>query len=637
MIRRAVCRLIGLVLGAALMAGTAGCRDVVGTRVTGLGFEGNSAFSDGDLTRVLATRKTGFLPWSRPEIFDRAIFEADLQRLRAFYIDRGYPDARVVDVDVEFNETGDEVDLTVHLDEGEPILVERLAFEGFVALSPGILNRIRAIPLQEGHPLDRHQLLESRDHAIFVLRDNGFPNPRVETREADGSAEKRVVVTFVADPGEAAVFGAITVEGADSVSDTVVLRTLAFEPGRPYRVSEMLESQTRLFGLGLFEFAHVKAAEDADMSASDGRAGVPMVVTVAEGRATTLRFGVGYGSEEGPRGSLDWRHRNFLGAARQFGLEGRYSNRLRGGGLDFVQPYVGSGAVSMNLKTGAWYANESTYSSRSIGFSGGLTFRNTVEQGLNEVPTENVLGAIYTNESLRHTIKPEVLGDLEALDELIALGIDPVSGTSSGRLGSLELSYVRTAVKDPLNPQGGYAVSGRVEHAAPWLGGTYDFNEIHTEGRVFVPLGRVVWATRAQAGAILANRDEDVPFSARYFLGGSSTLRGWGRYEVAPLTSDGLPIGGRAVFDLTTELRVPLSDAFGAVVFVDAGDVWPDVSSVDFRGLRVAVGPGLRWVSGFGVVRADVGVQLNPIPNLLVDGQLERRRWRIHLSFGHAF
>lgn len=639
MTRRAGCRWLGLVLGLALIATTAACRDAEGTRVTGLSFEGNQAFGDGDLTRVLATRDTGFLPWSRPEIFDRQIFEADLKRLRAFYADRGYPDARVIDVDIVFNDAGDEVDLTVHLDEGEPIIVERIEFEGFVALSPGILEQVRAIPLQEGAPLDRQHIVESRDHAIFVLRDNGFPNPRVEARQTDGSAEKRMVVTFAANPGEAAVFGPISVirRGDGQVGDTVILRTLSFAPGQPYRVSQMLESQSRLFSLGLFEFAHVGAAEDADLTAADGHAGVPMVVTVAEGSPTTLRLGAGYGSEEGVRGSLDWRHRNFFGAARQFGLDGRYSRRLRGGAVDFVQPYVGSAAVSMNLEAGAWHANEPTYSSRSIGFRGGFTFRDTIERSLNQVPIENLLSAIYTNESLRQTIKPEVLDDLEALDELIPLGIDPTTGESRGRLGALELSYVHTAVDNPLNPQGGYSASIRLEHAAPWLGGTYDFNEIHAQGRVFVPFGDVIWANRAQAGVILASTDEDVPFSARYFLGGSSTLRGWGRFEVAPLTSDGLPIGGRALFDLTTELRIPLTDAFGAVFFIDAGDVWPDASSVKFGEARVAVGPGLRWVSGFGVVRADFGVQLNPIPNLLVDGQPEPRRWRIHLSFGHVF
>jgi outer membrane translocation and assembly module TamA len=48
-------------------------------------------------------------------------------------------------------------------------------------------------------------------------------------------------------------------------------------------------------------------------------------------------------------------------------------------------------------------------------------------------------------------------------------------------------------------------------------------------------------------------------------------------------------------------------------------------------------GPGIRWLSPFGVVRADVGWQLNRIPGLRINGAPEARRWRLHLSLGHSF
>jgi outer membrane protein insertion porin family len=623
--------------GLASVAGQAGT-----IKVESLSFEGNAAFSDRDLSRVMVTRATGFLPWSRAQLFEQAVFQADLERLRAYYADGGFPDARVVDVGVEFSANGAAVDLTVHIEEGEPIVVEAIEFVGLDGLPAGSLERMRAIPLEAGRPLNQRQLLESREHAILVLRDSGYPEPRVNAIQRDGSSERQVVMVFEAEPGEAAVFGAIAVQGARKVSDAVIRRTLAFQPGQTYRVSRMLESQRRLFGLGLFEFAHVDEASDErpanDTVTSGDAASVPMIVTVVEGRATSLGLGVGYGSEEGPRGSLDWRHRNFLGAARQLGAEGRYSGRLRGTSVEFVQPYVGSGAVTFDLKTGAWWADEPSHSSRSLGGQAGVTYRRTIERGLNRVPVENVLRISYVHEFLQHAIKPEVLDDLRALDELIPLGIDPVSGSERGRLTALEITGARSSIENPLDPHAGYAVTLRAEHAAPWLGGTYRYDEFHADTRAFVPFGdRAVWASRLQAGAIVASSDEDVPFSARYFLGGSSTLRGWGRFEVAPLTSDGLPIGGRAVLALTTELRVWLTDSFSLVAFVDAGNVWPDVSAADLGDLRVAAGPGLRWTSGVGVIRADLGVQVNPIPDLLVDGQPQRRRWRFHLSFGHAF
>jgi len=178
---------------------------------------------------------------------------------------------------------------------------------------------------------------------------------------------------------------------------------------------------------------------------------------------------------------------------------------------------------------------------------------------------------------------------------------------------------------------------GHYEHAAPWLAGTFDFDQVEGEARSYVPVGDAVLASRARAGVIVSSDPLDVPFSARYFLGGSSSLRGWGRFEVAPLTSDGLPIGGQALFELSSELRLPVAGSFGIVAFLDAGNVWQTRSDMDLTDLRVNIGPGLRYATPIGVVRADLGYQLTPIDGLVIAGEPQRRRWRIHFSIGHAF
>ena len=59
-------------------------------------------------------------------------------------------------------------------------------------------------------------------------------------------------------------------------------------------------------------------------------------------------------------------------------------------------------------------------------------------------------------------------------------------------------------------------------------------------------------AGQGRLGSIDAYGDQDthVPFFKRYFLGGATNLRGWGRFEVSPLSGAGLPIGGFFVFQL---------------------------------------------------------------------------------------
>jgi outer membrane translocation and assembly module TamA len=74
----------------------------------------------------------------------------------------------------------------------------------------------------------------------------------------------------------------------------------------------------------------------------------------------------------------------------------------------------------------------------------------------------------------------------------------------------------------------------------------------------------------------------------------------------------------------------------GGVLFIDAGNVWADPFGFQFKDLRYAVGPGLRYRTPIGPVRFDFGWQLNPIPDLLVNGQ-PSRHWRMHFSIGQAF
>jgi outer membrane translocation and assembly module TamA len=150
---------------------------------------------------------------------------------------------------------------------------------------------------------------------------------------------------------------------------------------------------------------------------------------------------------------------------------------------------------------------------------------------------------------------------------------------------------------------------------------------------------RLVLANRLRIGTIdpIGDLLSNVPFYKRYFLGGASSLRGWGRFEVGPTSGFGLPIGGHTMLEGSSEVRAPLTDKFGAVAFLDFGNVWTQPWDFNVTDLRYAVGPGLRYLTPIGPARVDFGYQLNPIPNLRVNGEPERRHWRVHFSIGQAF
>ena len=91
------------------------------------------------------------------------------------------------------------------------------------------------------------------------------------------------------------------------------------------------------------------------------------------------------------------------------------------------------------------------------------------------------------------------------------------------------------------------------------------------------------------------------------------------------------------MMEVSTEARFGVRGKLSGVLFVDGGNVWADAWKVQTGDLRWAAGPGLRYETPIGPVRVDLGIQLNPIQGLLINGTPEGRRWRIHFSIGQAF
>lgn len=619
------------VLAAVIVMGA--CHEEGDVKVLSLGFTGNQAFSSGQLSRVVVTQAGGKLPWSKKRYFNRAIFDDDVDRLQAFYSDRGYPDVRITSVDVDFNEAHDGVRLKVHLDEGQPLVVERIEFNGLDDVEPDVVTRLKNIAIRAGQPRDRQAVASARERVTYVLRDSGFAHARVESKELEGSGTHQVVLAFNATPGPSTRFGDLTVAGLSKVEERVVRRAMAIRTGDLYRVSKINESQRKLNSLGIFDFAHVGNDPRAEIITTT----MPMVATVTEGKPQRYKFSGGFGSD-GPRGAVRFEHVNFLGDARQFAAEARYGTRLKGMGIDFTEPHFLTRKWSATASFGGWFRNETTYASRELGGRAGVQYRTESNRNPDVEPITHVFRVAYAHEALNYTIAPLTLADITQFEELIALGLDPITGLGRGRLTAIEMDFERVAVDHPADPRRGLAIALHGRHAAPWLLGTYRFDEVIAESRVYVPAGeKTVIAGRARVGSIFAKPLAGVPIGERYFLGGGSNLRGWGRYEIAPLTPDGLPIGGKALLELSTELRYSFRESWMAVLFFDAGNVWRTPSEISLKHLWMDAGPGIRWLSPFGVVRADVGYQLNRIPGLRINGAPEARRWRLHLSLGHSF
>jgi outer membrane protein assembly complex protein YaeT len=592
--------------------------------VNRLAFKGVNSVDESRLRSVLATKKNSFIPWGKKHSFDRSRFETDLKRIEAFYADRGYPDAHVAGFDVKLNDKQDAVDLTVTVSEGEPIKVAAIDYVGFDLIPEAHLAEMKArAPLKVGQPRDRQLVVSIHELAVNELRDHGYPYAKVNTQEEAAPGAKEATLRFVAEPGQIAYFGPVEISGNKSVGDDVIRRELAYKPGDLYRRSLVQDTQRRLYGMELFQFANVEPLNQELQPAE-----VPTRVTVAEGKHQRVNFGVGYGTEEKGRVDAEYHHVNFLGAARTAGAHVRWSSLDRGVRLEFNQPYFFQPHFSLGGEGQKWRTFTPAYTSDVNGVKGTITHRANARTSWS---------VSVTSEHDISTISEEALHDPTLRSSLIALGLNPITGKQDGTLNALGLDFTHSTADSLLDAHHGYQIAFHTEQAGRLAPGTFNYYAAAADGRHYLSLGdNLVLATRAQIGSINAVGDEEnVPFAKKYFLGGSTSVRGWDRFEISPLSS-GLPIGGDSMVGLNAELRAHLRGNLGGVLFVDAGNVWAGPADFDLTDLRYAVGPGLRYQTPIGPIRFDFGWQVNPIPGLLVNGE-PSRPWRMHFSIGQAF
>ena len=635
----------------ATVIGAAACKENgTGIEVKEFSLTGLKAVSASQLKGVLATSQSSKLPWGDNVYFEREEFEADLRRIINFLDDRGYPRARVRTYDVKLSDDQKSVRITVEIEEGEPNVVERIEMQGLEPIPEEHRRELEArLPLKPNQPLDRGLVQTNREMMLDELRDHGYPLPRVDVRELAGSAEHRRIISYTARPGRIAYVGPIEVTGAMSVDESIIRRQLTFRSGDLFEQSKLRESQRKLYGLELFNFVNVEpmvSPEDKSVQGTDADR-IPTRVTITEGKHRRVNFGLGYGSEERARAQVDWRHVNFFGGARTAGVLARYSSLDRGVRLNFKQPYLFTRRHSGTLSGQYWFTDDPGFTLTTIGGRATITREfGASRQAVFGSRVGTSLALTYVNEWEEYKIDQDTLDDPSFRDELIALGLDPECqvgprcGIGAGQNRSLILDGVRDTTGNLLDARNGYFANLHFEQAGQFLGGDFDYFETTGEARYYQAIGpKLVVALRARGGTISSNGDEGVlvPFSKRYFLGGSTTLRGWGRYEVAPLTDEGNPMGGHTFANFAVEARVPIVGKLSAVLFADAGNVWYDPWDFNITDLRYDVGPGLRYMTPFGPLRLDVGFQINPIDGLLVNGEKQTRPMRIHFSIGQAF
>jgi outer membrane protein assembly factor BamA len=318
----------------------------------------------------------------------------------------------------------------------------------------------------------------------------------------------------------------------------------------------------------------------------------------------------------GPTGSFQYTRSNFRGRAESIAVAA-YASRLdlKGSTTWNVPSFHGS----------SWTAN--------ISLSAERTTQNplfTARLGAGIVQFQKFLDADKAKAIfLRYTYSRTILTDLLIPD--LVLPQD-----QNVRLSGFSASFVRDTRDNPLDAHKGIYESIESDLYPSALGSNTNFVRFLGQTAYYHKVfhSSTVWANSLRLGMEFAFAGAEVPLSQSFFSGGGSTLRGFplngaGPQRAVPVCSNPadpttcsqitVPVGGPQLVILNSELRFPLGilSKLGGAVFYDGGNVYPSVGLQDFFSrYSNSVGGGLRYSTPVGVIRFDIGHNLNPVPGL---------------------
>lgn len=648
--------------------------------VVRLSFDGNEAFSDGDLAAVLRSRQTecrsvllapfcwlsnwGFAH-SREYLDSLAVSEDEL-RIQLFYRDRGFFQAGVASEITRFDERAG-IDFTIV--EGEPTIIDSLAIHGVPALLDSA-EVARLLGLGLGDRFDQVRLAAGEDSLRAALRELGYIQTTI-LEDLLRRPEEGARVTLNVDPGRRFSIGAITVEGADEIGDGVVRDLMRIGSGDVYRQSLIDDSQQILFAVDAIRFASIQPAVAGDSI-------VDLGVTITAASTRVARGGIGWSTDQCVRTEARLTNRNLFGGAKRLQLTARLDN-IFAQQLGGAFPCGGAGS-SPSFRTLNYLLR--TDLTVPVFFSGKNAFRASLFGQRETFPDVFIREEVGAEFAVARNIKRGMTASLgyqpsyTGFDEnsadiffCVSFGFctpDDIATVTQARwLAPIVLGWVLNRTNHPIQPTNGHYFTVDFERAAAWTGSEYRYYRLTGQAADFETIepglvigfrarGGIVEATGGPVSVTDPTIDPNVLHpSKRYFAGGSQSVRGFRQNLLGPRVLvadqqtdcpdeflencveriarenpgqfDERPQGGDASVELSVELRKRLSPNWTLVMFVDGGGVWESLGQI--KPPTWTPGAGIRFLSPVGPLRFDVGynptgAELLPVVVSLPNGSL---------------
>lgn len=622
-------------------------------KVVAVNLKGNRYFSSSVIKERLNTKAAEFPRYPRGR-YSNDLLRADVDSILALYRANGFESAKVVpEVIDDYAGKRAQIAVVIAIEEGPQTLVSSLDLDGIDAGSRSALRFM--LTSSPGQPFSPSNVAYDRDTILRFFYDQGYIDASFQyTETADGPG--RVRLHYRVDLGARSYVRNVLVMGLHSTRAGLVNDRISLQPGDPLSLSEQVETERKLSGLGIFSRV---ASAIQNPAGPESKKTILYDLTEARHYALTVgvgaqigRIGGGVATLDNPAGTTGFAPRlavgltreNFLGLGQTIGVQSAISTIEQRGALTyFIPQFISNDKLSLTTTALIDQSNDiRTFSSE----------RREVSLQLGEQVSRAF--SVQYRLVFRHVSE----SNLKINPLLVPLLSQPET------VGMAEISLIEDRRDDPTDAHHGTYTTFDFAYAPAFLGSQSRFGRGLARNSSYHQLTpNIVFARSTQVGVIARTSGRlTIPLPERLYSGGSTSIRAFPDFQAGPRDLvTGFPLGGSALFINNFELRFPLyGDNLGGVIFQDAGNVYSSLNAFSFRFRQSNLqdfnymvqdaGIGIRYRTPIGPIRADVSFSPDAPRFFGLKGTLQDyingtarstvqkiNAFQFHISLGQAF
>jgi outer membrane protein insertion porin family len=583
--------------------------------------------------------------------YSQSLLARDISAVNELYRTNGFSKVQVTsEVKDRLNDDPERMAVVIHIAEGPQSIVSSLKIEGNASIPEAEIKDLLSII--DGQPFSDVNVAQDRDLILNYYFNRGFPSVQMQAfYEPTENDSNRVNVRYKIEEGQRVYVDRVLVSGLEHTRPSIVDRDISLKPNDPLNQLSMLDSQRRLYDLGIFNQVDM-AVQNPDGSAEHKN----LQFELTEAKRYTFKYGfgveigTGVNSAQGtspqgqtgasPRVSFDVTRTNFRGKDDSIIFKSSVGALQQRVLLTFDSPRF------FDLPKWKWTVSGFYDNTRDVTTftSQRLEFATQLEQKASKAIT------MLYGFSYRRVRASDFPTNFDP--NTIALNSRPV------RVGMPSIAFIRDRRDDPIDATKGNYTIGNFGVASGYFGSEANFGRIFVQNSTYhLFKKKYVFARSTRIGfespygscpTCLPGQSPQIPFPERFFEGGGNSHRAFSINQAGPRDiASGTPLGGNADFVNNLELRLPpltlpyVQQNLSLVIFHDMGNVFPTghdlfsnffqwkqknpgVCSItnntptpqnancDFRFIAHAIGTGIRYKTPIGPVRVDLGYNLNP-------------------------